>query len=330
MRKASLPVCILLLQLTALPLQAKSLYEAGLERYKTGHYKEAANCFAAASRQEPSRQNLRYLLANCLVQMNQQKRAVEEYEAAYYIDPYSSIAGYCRQALQAYKISLPDAASLEKAGTTYGELDKVKSLIKNQTSFEKGKHGLIAARSTQLIKSHIDDQIKRVDQQMQMDIQKLYEPLIFTPGPRANPMLAFPDLLKEKESQIRQAAQAEKASLAQEGSARSQVYETWRKGREALLDETADNLQDQLDKPAGPSGIKLQAHGTGLYVRNYAITGTSKVPETHSATARFSDLNQDSTDAASSSSAPKTGAQNEVKGTLLREAEQQKSYGMQM
>jgi hypothetical protein len=333
LRKASLSALVFLSQfaVSVSAAQIQSLYEGGLENYRSAHYKEAADAFAAAIRQEPSKQNLHYLLANCYVHLEQHRQAVQEYEAAYYLDATSNIAEYCRQALLAYKISLPSPAMQNTSATTGGELEKVKTLIRQQAGFEKDKHGQLAARSKELIKSKIDDEIKRIDIQMQADIQKLYEPLIFTPGPRANPMLAYPDLLKEREAQIRQSAQAEKARLAQEASTRSQVYETWKKDREALLDQTADNLQDQLDKPVGPSGIKLQAHGTGLYVRNYAITGTSKLPDSHAATARFGELGRSAPEPAGSQvPVAKEGAQEHVKGTILKEPEQLKSNVIQM
>lgn len=326
MPKASLPACIMLCNccVAVFAAQTGSLYDSGLEQYRSGHYKQAARDFLSASRQEPAKQDLHYLLANCFVHLGQNKRAVEEYEAAYYINPASNTADYCKQALLSYKIVLPEPASLPKSsGIACGELDQAKSLIKTQARFEKDKHGQVAARSTALIQNLINDEIKRIDWQMQADIQKLYEPLIFTPGPRANLMLAFPELLKEREAQIRQAAQAEKARLAENATSRKQVYETWKKNREALLDQTVDNLQDQLDKPAGPSGIKLQAHGTGLYVRNYKITGPSRVPETHAATARFGEISKNE-DAAESSAATKDDSQQQVKGTLLKETEQLK------
>lgn len=279
---AGLLFCVLLQNMAA----ASGLYENGLKQYKSGKYKEAAQLFSAVSIQEPGNQLYHYLHANCLVHLDLHERACQEYKVAYLLDPNTSTADYCRQALLAYKKPLPSFN--ESARTTPdGELAQVKRLIEKQASFEKDKHESVSTNSQRAIKAQLDEDLRRIDQQMHADIQKLHEPIVFTPGPQANRLLALPELLKEREDQIKALALAEKERLIKESNERLRPYESWSKDRAALLDEAAGNLKTQLDSPAGPSGVKLQTRGTGLYVRYYGKSAASKFPDAHPATVRI-------------------------------------------
>ncbi len=273
-------------------VSAMSIYEKAMEKYRAGLYQQAANDFSEATQHEPSKQIYHYLLANCLVHLDEHARAAEEYRLAYLLEPSSSTGDLCRQALSAYKKPVPEQAAQNLSRVRAAdslELDKVKALIRKQANFEKDKHDLSSVRSERNIKASVDEELRRIDQWMQTEIQKLNDPIDYHPTPHPNRLLRLPELLKENEDEIRATAKAEKEQILKKANERAQVYESLRKGREALLDETAGNLQSQLDQPAGPSGVKLQAHGTGLYVRYYGAAGTSKLPETHQATARIQD-----------------------------------------
>lgn len=273
------------LSLAVSAAELSTAYEEGFSHYRQRHYKQASLAFYSALKQAPSSQRCHYLLANCLVHLDEHKRACEEYRLAFLLDPASETAQYCRRALLGYKKPDP-AKDLLKPGSEK-EMEEVKELIERQASFEKYKHERQAFRSQQAIRTQLDEVLSRIDQQMQADIQKLHDPIVYTPAPQANRLLALPELLKEKEEQIRAQAQVQKEAAIKEAGERVRPYESWRKDRAALLDEAADNLKSQLEQSAGPSGVKLQAHGTGLYVRYYGKPGQSKYPDTHPATARI-------------------------------------------
>jgi hypothetical protein len=321
---------------------ARTAYDDALDKYRAGLFQQAANGFSAAAVQEPSKQVYHYLLANCLVHLEQHKRAQEEYKVAYVLDPQSSTGEFCRQALLAYKKPVPQTVASDSAHAGVvdtSELARVKQLISKQANSEKDKHDLLAARGEMTVQSHMDEELRRVDEWMQSELQHLNDPIVYNPGPRANPLLANPELMKQREDQIRATAQAERDRIKKEASGRSQGYESWRKDRDALLDEAAGNLQRQLDQPVGRSGVKLQAHGTGLYVRYYGKGGTNYLPDPHQATARIGDaaaLNNGSEDgsgtdsglAASARPAAAVGAK-DVKGKLMKDSTKPGSFNVQ-
>lgn len=274
-------LAVALAPLALAPVFAASNSDEAIEFYNGKRYHQAAVAFTKASIKEPANQNYRYYLANCLVHLKKHDRAIEEYRAAYSIDPRSSLGEFSAQALIGYHQSLPGSLSDSH------DVGKAKNLIRAQTNTEKYKQTVLASRSEQEVRAKVDAQIKAVDEQARADIQKLHDPLIFLPAPRANPLLAMPELLKEKEDQIKLAAKQEKERLLKEAEERSKPFHSWKKGRDAALDEVAANLESQLEQPVGPSGVKLQAKGTDLYVRYYGKALPNKLPDAKAATARI-------------------------------------------
>ncbi len=317
-KKRSELAVILLLALSQPGAGALTPYEAGIKEYNSGNYKSAADAFSKAARNEPGKQLYHYLLANCLVHMDEHEKAAEEYKKAYLIDSGNSTGLFSKQALLAYKKPIPRKAD----GSA--ELERVKTLIEKQTNFEKDKHDSMASRSQQSIRSQLEERLRFIDQQMEADIQKLHEPIVYTPGPQANRLLAMPELLKEREEQIRRSAVAEKERLVREADDRSKPYDAWRKDRAALLDEAASNLKTQLEQPTGPSGVKLQTQGTGLYVRYYGKPAESHLPETRPATCRIREAgSQTEAELAKERAADmartlRNGSESEVKGRLIK------------
>jgi len=314
---------------------AKTIYESAMDKYRAGLYQQAANDFTEAAQQEPSKQVYHYLLANCLVHLEQHSRAAEEYKVAYLLDPSTSTAELCKKALTAYKKPMPDltgnSVSQTKTGNSF-ELDKVKALIRKQADFEKDKHDIQSVRSEQDIKTSVDEELRRIDHWMQNEIQKLNDPIVYHPTPHPNPLLRLPDLLKEKEDEIKATAKAEKERIIKAADDRTHVYESLRKGREALLDETAGNLESQLDQPMGRSGVKLQAHGTGLYVRYYGAGGPNRLPDPHQATVRIQDAASSeavSADQQQTSSKQLAGeTSKDVKGKVMKDSSIPSSFSM--
>lgn len=306
---------LVLASLFSAPVLARSVFDEGMEYYNGKRYHQAAVAFTKASIQEPANQTYRYYLANCLVHLRKHDRAIEEYRAAYTLDPKSSFGDYSAQALLGYHQSLPGASSDSH------ELGKAKNLIRAQTNTEKYKQTVLASRGELEVRAKVDAQIKAIDEQARADIQKLHDPLIFMPAPRANPLLAMPELLKEREDQIKLAAKQEKERLLKEAEERSKPFQSWKRGRDAALDEVAANLESQLEQPVGPSGIKLQAKGTDLYVRYYGKALPNKLPDARAATARIVPEGSDyelPTPPPNEKVEPKASSQ-QVKARLLKE-----------
>ena len=312
MSKAGISLLILILLALPQPARANTRYEQGLKLYKQGLYKQAALNFSQASMQEPSMQLYHYYLANCLVHLDEHKRAASEYKQAYLLDSTNSTGEFCRQALIAYKKKLPSEKLLDMDLGESSELNRVKEHIRKQASCEAEKHNSALTRSELAIKTQLDEQLRAVDLQMQTDLQKLHEPIIYTPGPQINRLLALPELLKEREDQIKAAAQLEKERIIKETNERTKNFDGLRKDRSALLDETAENLQKQLELPAGRSGVKLQTQGTGLYVRYYGKGGKNYCPDPQQATVRIQDAN--------ATKQTDTEETTDVKGKIVKDA----------
>lgn len=288
--------------------------DEAMTHYLAGRYKHAVNAFDRVLASDPANQKLRYFLANALVKCDEHERAAQEYELAYKIDSHSTIAGYCKQALLSYKKPVPEgnfnfgakaknkviagatpAIPVQKSGSSETKpaaisgsvhVNRALSNIRRQAAYEKDKHRRLANTSMDILTGSRLEKARDIDARAQMEVEKLYEPIIYTPGPRANPLLMYPDLLKSRETQIRQAAQDAKEALIRQEEAQANRYKSWVKEREVALDEVAANLENQLDTPQKSSGVKLHAVGTDLYVRYYGNSGTP-APEVHNAVVRI-------------------------------------------
>lgn len=264
---------------------AKSLTDEGLAHYNAGRYPLAIASLSAAVAREPAGQLLHYYLANAFVHTGDHRRALEEYRICYQLNPQNTIGEYSRKALVSYKAPLPspsdptfvrvykkymDAAKTQSNVVAIEpELEKARNIIRRQADIEKNKHRIQSAQSQKVSRHIAEEEAKRVDSRAEAEIQKLYEPIVYSPGPRANPLLANPDLLKQKEDAIKKAAAEEKEYILRHAEESSETYKSWESKKTVALDEVAANLESQLEQPAGRSGVKLQAKGTDLYVRNY-------------------------------------------------------------
>ncbi|MBY0359127.1 MAG: hypothetical protein K2W82_14080 [Candidatus Obscuribacterales bacterium] len=279
---------------------AKTLMEEGLAEYKAGRYTLAVVSFSAAAAREPGKQIPHYYLANALVRLKEHARALEEYKISYQINPDSPAGEYSRQAILGYKKPLPSPndpdfiktyiqpAKVASAETfSYPpELEKARNIIRRQANIEKSKHRSQSSERQKTSRSIALAEIRRIEQKAEYDIQRLSDPLIFTPEPRANPLLSDPEALRRREDAIKKAAAEEKEYILRQADERTETYNSWQKGKESALDEVASNLETQMEQPVGRSGVKLQAKGTDLYVRNYS-QANSKTPDTRQAVVRI-------------------------------------------
>lgn len=293
----------------------RSSGDEAMNHYTAGRYKHAVNAFDEALVLEPANQNLRYFLANALVKCGEHERAAQEYELAYKINSQSTVAGYCKQALLTYKkpvpegnfnlgalsknktktvASVPVAASSSSTSSSENpsgtadsvHLARAMKNIRRQAAYEKDKHRRFANASMDILTGTRLEKAKDIDARMQIEVERLYEPIIYTPAPRTNPLLMYPELLKSRETQIRQAAQEAKEALVRQEEALANRYKSWVKEREVALDEVAANLESQLDAPQKSSGVKLRSVGTDLYVRYYGASNTP-APEVRNAVVRI-------------------------------------------
>lgn len=279
--------------------RAATLFEEGVSQFKAGNYSLSARTLANAVAVRPTSQLARYYLACALVKSKEHRRAVEEYRVAYLLDPASATGEYCRKALLAYKAAIPDQKESERvraelarqaAATPANKSSDVATsvnAIRRETDFRKNKHKVDEQQREKIVRGLADAELKRIDQQMAEQIAHLSDPIVFgIDGARANPLLIYPELMKEREDQIRKAAQEEKERILRALEEKADRYKGIQKHRDSALDEVAENLESQMVEPAR-GGVRLQPVGTGLYVRNYLPANTRPPAEVRGAVGRI-------------------------------------------
>lgn len=277
-----------------------SLFEEGIGQFKSGQYAVSVKTLSTVVTNQPGSQLGRYYLACALVKVHEHRRAVQEYRVAYLLDPASTTGEYCRKALNAYKASLPDEQesqrvkeeiqrqSRQTASGDQSEMARTLTGIRRQTDSEKNKYRSDEQNREGVIRKLADEQLRQIDQQAAEQIARLSDPIVFTAdGARANPLLIYPDLLKQREDAIKKSAQEEKERILRALDEKTERYKGIQKTRDTALDEVAANLETQM-KNGSRSGVRLQASGTGLYVRNYLPSGT-RPPEAKQAVVRIVD-----------------------------------------
>lgn len=79
----------------------------GLSYLKAKQFKAAEQCLRRAIRANPQGAYNYYYLANAYVHLKQHEQAIDCYRRSYELDPFSTVSGFCRQALLSYNIAVP-------------------------------------------------------------------------------------------------------------------------------------------------------------------------------------------------------------------------------
>jgi len=272
----------------------------GLKRMKSGDYSGAARVFRAAALDNPDDPFSRYYLANCLVHMKRHPEAIVEYRRSYEIDPFSAVSGFCRQALLAYNVAVPD---ITRPGQTYKVLDRKSdqhvedavSMIRRQVADDKNRNVEYAnSRAESALKlgerkaTMILEDAEREVQDIMANGTKEYD----RRGNLFYHKLREVDqyVVKAKVEEIRRKAKAQAEEVRRDARERSLAHKAWSESRKDSLDGVADNLEKQLvsDK-IRKTGVALNPIGTGLYVRNYVTDPKKPVPVVRQSVVRILD-----------------------------------------
>jgi tetratricopeptide (TPR) repeat protein len=84
-----------------------SYASTGLAYQKSKQYKLSEQYLRSALEGEPGNSLYYYYLANTYVHLRQHDRAIDCYRRSYELDPFSTVSGFCRQALLTYNVSVP-------------------------------------------------------------------------------------------------------------------------------------------------------------------------------------------------------------------------------
>ncbi|HEY9869248.1 MAG TPA: tetratricopeptide repeat protein [Candidatus Obscuribacterales bacterium] len=274
----------------------------GLRLYASGRYRDAVVVMSRAALAYPASPVVHYHLANALVKAGMHEQAMQEYQLSYRLDPYSSVAGYCRMALKAYGVPEPEASQGHArlpvpAGWRNGPAGdafviRAKTTIRRQAEFEKSKHRSTGEALAALAFRHAETDLQKIRQEMNEQLQRALEPPVMTlptgRGVISIQMPFNPEIAKARADAIRREAQEQERQVRQFADMRASQYRRWSKEREYALEEVVANLESQLDEPVGRSGVKLQPIGTDLYVRYYGYQRYSKeMPDTQPASVRI-------------------------------------------
>lgn len=307
---------------------ASTFFDEGVAYFKAGRFDLSVRAMTSAVTRDPASQISRYYLACALVKNRDHRRAVEEYRVAYMLDPDTATGQYCKKALVGYKAALPDAREIRRlrdelaarkpvvvSKSSGGELEQTLTAIRKQTDFEKGKHRTDQIQKEKIVRGMADAELRAIDQQMQEQIARLSDPIIFTPEPRANPLLIYPELLKQKEDQIRKTAQEEKERILRALEEKTERYKGIQKSRDVALDEVAANLETQMTQ-SSRGGVQLQPGGTGLYVRNYLPAGVKPPAVVRPAVVRLVSQGSGADEETDTEAVAKPPARESVRGTV--------------
>ena len=277
--------------------------DAGLRHMKAKNYGLAARFFHKAATDNPKDAVARYHLANSLVFLQRHEEAMNEYRKSYELDPYSVVSGYCRKALLSYKTALPPTFNTQSRASSKnlgsGKSSKAVAMIRSQLAKEKMRHSEYATSLSENVVKAGDTKVQEIKSRADEEIRLLYRygPLVPTGSSFSRIGRAYDTLnpyqQKEVDAQVAEIRRQAEEDIKKEQSVadeRSLTIKRWAEARKDSLDSVAENLEGQLQIPTSPSGIKLKAEGTGLYVRNYEFTKHKRNhPQTRYSMARFVD-----------------------------------------
>jgi hypothetical protein len=264
---------------------ASASYDDGLRAYNAGRFGEAAMLLARAGAQEPLNATVHYYLANSLVRINQHEEAIKEYRLSYLLEPKGTVSQYCLQALKSYKVTLPSGADANFVRDTIGSgkarfNNQSIAVLRRQLDGEKSRHKTIGDSVAQHALDLGEDQANAVNQQAQADITRLRTPQLVGRDP----------IIIGDENQIKNNAKDRQNMIMRSAKAKADRYKVWSKQKQDMLDQVAQNIEQEISGTASSKQWKMQPVGTDLYVRTYGYgrTGPPKTAqEAHPAIVRI-------------------------------------------
>ena len=289
--------------------QASGHFEEGIKHFNEGRYLEAVLFFGQATGEYPGSAVAHYYLASSLVKAKLHEQAIEEYQFCYRLDPYGSLARYCRQALCSYRQPLLENQTTKlvrcgeatallvhdsilargKSTDNLESLNRAKSVIRRQADSEKSKHQQIGENWAKNAVNQAERDAKKITEEAREEIQKILEAPSMSLRNRLTPGIGSDaELAKQRAEDVRKAAEEAASRTKLLAEARAGQYRQWYKERQSALEEVVSNLESQLEEPAGHSGVKLQPIGTDLYVRYYGFSrAQNELPDVHPAVLRI-------------------------------------------
>jgi hypothetical protein len=156
------------------------------------------------------------------------------------------------------------------------DVSATKTIIRRQAENEKSTSSTIAKHHSDAAIRHGEWESKRIADQAKDDIENMYRQMnSLSSGKNGSSNNFNPSTLLAKIDQIKQESQAAQENAKHSAKQRAATFQKWAQHRHDTIDEVASNLELLLEAPMSPSGVKLMAQGTNLYVRNFAVANNS-------------------------------------------------------
>lgn len=254
---------------------------------KRGRSVAGEMAFRKAIAYDPADPLAHYLLANLLARSERHVDAIAEYKMSLRCDTNSLVAGYCKQALAAYKVTAYSELALRGEYVPPPpptQLESAIDQIDRQAQFEKMREQKFATNLSNSALKAGDWKANDIKLTAESDIANGLYPLPPVGGGRRgkNSTSAADDEIARIRAQADQKAALEQ-QMAKE---RADNHAAWMRERQLEIDDCAGNLKEQLTERPSKFGFDLSPNGTGLYVRNYK----SSVPQRKLPDPRFSVL----------------------------------------
>lgn len=250
--------------------RAGDAYDLGVAFYESGRYLDAVIQLSTAVESDAGDAHAHYYLANSLVRIKRYADAMSEYESCIALSPHSLYASYSRLAVQRFQ-----KLAAEQSGRQF--VEGAIPLVDTPPGYDEAGHARAAlmavSRQTEREKARLRAEgVGRVDALM-AGIERQVRAIQLETGlatdeirhARGRRMTAFH---RQAIQDIDEESAARINSLRQAGQymARKQMRAYVERARS--LEDAAQGLLSQMSGRPG-AGVRLQAAGTNLYVRNY-------------------------------------------------------------
>lgn len=274
--------------------------DEGIRQFNSKRYEMAIGHLERAASKSPNDASVRYYLAGCYVHLRRHEEAARSYQACYTLDPFGPLSGYCRRALMAYGRSIPSDAEQAAMAKPFKQPEKIASrghshnspehleqavdVLRRQTMSEKNRQ----KSQGETMASNLLDSSKGAARKIIEDAESEVRAILEAPLPALsyslNPVLAQQakemEMARRQElvATIRKKANEDSARIIGDARDRSEKYRQFSADRQNALDEVADSLESQMTSSRLKDRVKMQAAGSGLYVRNFEVAPSPSPP----------------------------------------------------
>ncbi len=252
---------VLILALTGLPSMATSDQDYQLINalYQSGRLEPALTKVNFLLKSDGANGSLHYYKGNILAKAGKVQEARVEYEKAIGCKPPSMIASYCIEALRAI-----EAPSTDGALTT----------IRSQTLTTEQKLQQEAYTSANNVRQNALMQANAISAQAQAQAAGMSAAGYYDNHRNWIPLYSPAEI-----SRVQQDGNVKAQNALLDGDRSSQAVVLEAQRRAQAMEDSAQNLEYQLNNRFSADNVRLDSNGTNLYIRHYITETNSQIPQ---------------------------------------------------